>query len=104
MCSAFVTRPGPLAPSTPRINTAAGQSPHEVLPQHPACNRTRFHRLEYFRFNNPPHAAIPPSCFLNATTTGTAATTPAQRKADLQRSLALCTQDGLVAMPIVTMS
>lgn len=38
-----------------------------------------------------------------ATTTRTAAT-PAQRKADLQRSLALCTQDGLVAMPIVTMS
>lgn len=30
--------------------------------------------------------------------------TPAQRKADLQRSMRLCTAEGMVAMPIVTMS
>ena len=41
---------------------------------------------------------------MNATPTRPDAPTPAQRKADLRRSLALCIQDGLVAMPIVTMS
>lgn len=42
---------------------------------------------------------------MNATTASTAASaTPAQRKADLERSLALCTREGLVAMPIVTMA
>ena len=38
---------------------------------------------------------------VNATTARTAA---AQRKADLARSFRLCTADGLVAMPLVTMS
>ena len=38
---------------------------------------------------------------MNATTARTAA---AQRKADLARSFRLCTADGLVAMPLVTMS
>jgi MFS family permease len=41
---------------------------------------------------------------LNATTARESAPSSRQRKADLQRSLALCTQDGLVAMPIVTMA
>ena len=42
---------------------------------------------------------------MNATIARTApALTHVQRKADLQRSLELCIRDGLVAMPIVTMS
>lgn len=41
---------------------------------------------------------------MNAITRHESAVTPLQRKADLQRSLTLCTYDGLVAMPIVTMS
>jgi MFS family permease len=42
---------------------------------------------------------------LNATTTPTTpAASIAQRKADLERALRLCTADGLVAMPIVTIS
>ncbi|MES2692361.1 MAG: MFS transporter [Verrucomicrobiota bacterium] len=36
--------------------------------------------------------------------TTTAPLTPAQRKADLARNLALCTRDGLFAMPICTMA
>lgn len=41
---------------------------------------------------------------MNATIARESAPTPAQRKADLQRSLGLCTREGLVAMPIVTMA
>ena len=40
---------------------------------------------------------------LNATIARDSAPTPAQRKADLRRSLHLCIRDGFVAMPIVTM-
>ncbi len=40
---------------------------------------------------------------MNAILARESAPPPAQRKADLQRSLALCVQDGLFAMPIVTM-
>lgn len=41
---------------------------------------------------------------MNATTARNASPSPAQRKADLQRSLHLCVREGLVAMPIVTMA
>ncbi len=41
---------------------------------------------------------------MNATFARADAPTPYQRKADLARSLKLCTREGLVAMPIVTMS
>jgi MFS family permease len=40
---------------------------------------------------------------LNAITRNESALTPAQRKRDLQRSFTLCTWDGVLAMPIVTM-
>ena len=40
---------------------------------------------------------------MNATTARESAPTPPQRKADLQRSLALCIREGFFAMPIVTM-
>lgn len=40
---------------------------------------------------------------MNATTGHDSIPDPAQRKADLQRSFALCTSDGIFAMPIVTM-
>ncbi len=41
---------------------------------------------------------------MNATTARESALTPAQRKADLHRSFVCSTQEGLVAMPIVTMA
>lgn len=41
---------------------------------------------------------------MNATTRQDSGPDYRQRKADLQRSLSLCTYDGIVAMPIVTMS
>jgi MFS family permease len=75
-----------------------------MFPEQSPRKRNRILRAERFRFNNPGHAPfIPPNRLLNATLTRTANPSPVQRKADLQRSLALCTQDGLVAMPIVTM-
>lgn len=47
---------------------------------------------------------IPPIHSVNATPARLDADSPARRKADLLRCLRLCTSEGIVAMPIVTMS
>ncbi|MBI4623732.1 MAG: MFS transporter [Verrucomicrobia bacterium] len=77
-----------------------------MLPDQPARKGNRFFPLQHFRFNNPSHAPfIRFNRILNATTTPTLrAASATRRKSDLQRSLRLCTIDGLVAMPIVTIS
>jgi MFS family permease len=84
-----------------RIKLIAGSS-HQVLAQQPARERHGFFLLQHLRFHDRSHLVfIRLERFVNATA---ARATALQHKADLLRSLRLCTAEGIMAMPIVTMS
>lgn len=86
----------------PRVDLPAWQAPHQMLPEQPARECNRFFLLEQFSFHKRAHAVLIRSeRFVNATT---ARATALLHKADLLRSLRLCTAEGIMAMPIVTMS
>src|ERR1019366_1943704 len=44
----------------PRLGAAAGQPPHEMLPEQPPRERHRFLRAQFFRFDYPAHALSSP--------------------------------------------
>ncbi len=85
-----------------RVDAAVVVPPHEMFPQQPAGECNRFLLLQHFGFYNRSHlGSIRAKRIVNATIARAAAL---QHKADLLRSLRLCTAEGIMAMPIVTMS
>src|SRR5258706_16348955 len=73
-----------------------------MLAEEPASEGNRFFRLPNFRFDNAPHLPFSRTIsIVNATIVRAAAR---QHKADLHRSLRLCIAEGIMAMPLVTMS
>jgi MFS family permease len=85
-----------------RFHAPVPPTPHEMLAKKPAGKCKRFLPAEQFCFHNRPHAvSIRFERLVNATTARAATL---QHKADLLRSLRLCTAEGIMAMPIVTMS
>jgi MFS family permease len=86
----------------PRFNASVGPAAHEMLPQEPAGECNRFLQLQYLCFHNRTHVVlIRIERLVNSITAHAAAL---QHKANLLRSLRLCTAEGIMAMPIVTMS
>jgi MFS family permease len=85
-----------------RILAAVGKTTDEMLAEQPACECNRFFLPEYLSFHNGSHVVlIRVEPLVNATPARAAAL---KHKADLLRSLRLCTAEGIMAMPIVTMS
>ena len=85
-----------------RLPSAASTLAHKVLAEEPASERNRFLGLKFFRFNQAPHAPL--LATMSDPSRSNAQATAARHKADLLRSLRISILEGIVAMPIVTMS